>query len=569
MALKKINDLTAAISVNSTMQFETDIGGATANKVTALQLDTYFLTGKAGGRTFTGGSAASENLILQSTSNATKGQVQIGAGSVLHSNTTNYETLVLNDNDIPNKKYVDDTVIVENLWDRVGTVLSPHNSGDSIESSAATGTPPFVVSSTTVVPNLNVSFLEGYGQSSFFLLGGRAGGQTAYGGTAASDEAVINSTSNITKGRVVLEGLLSISSTTGLIWNDGGAAINARFEGDKNDYLLFLNGTSDQICMGTNTPDGAYRLTLGGALYDGVSALNFKSTETTLAPLTIASTAVVTNLNAERWNGNLASVSDPSVNQILYYNGTAWVNTSSPTFTALTTATIYGGTTSGANLTLYSTSHSSKGSVRLLDNGDTLILGTPTLNSTPSVRVVYGESGYSSPSAVAAKANGDKLILWNNTGGFKSAIGVDASELWYQATQGSSSTTARHRWYLGVNGSATEALQLYEGSGFIWNETGYSAYDFRCEGDTNANLLFLDASSDQACIGTNTPTTNCILTVNGNLSVLVDIQLTSTGVIDFGAPITEGSWRQMRSGTALSFYRYESGSYVLKYTILA
>jgi hypothetical protein len=41
MANKKINDLSLAASVVDTMQLETDIGGATANKVTALQLKNY------------------------------------------------------------------------------------------------------------------------------------------------------------------------------------------------------------------------------------------------------------------------------------------------------------------------------------------------------------------------------------------------------------------------------------------------------------------------------------------------------------------------------------------------
>jgi len=36
------------------------------------------------------------------------------------------------DNQIVDKKYVDDAVEVENLWDRAGTILSPHTAGDDI-----------------------------------------------------------------------------------------------------------------------------------------------------------------------------------------------------------------------------------------------------------------------------------------------------------------------------------------------------------------------------------------------------------------------------------------------------
>lgn len=109
MADKKINDLTATGAVLDNMQLETDIGGTVANKVNSLQVKDYVNSGKTGGKTIEGGTAASENLILDSTSNATKGKIQIADGNVMHANTTNYESLVLDDDDIPNKKYVDDS----------------------------------------------------------------------------------------------------------------------------------------------------------------------------------------------------------------------------------------------------------------------------------------------------------------------------------------------------------------------------------------------------------------------------------------------------------------------------
>jgi hypothetical protein len=177
MANKKINDLTAAGAVASTMQLETDIGGATANKITLAQVDSYVLTGKAGGRTLTGGSAASENLTLESTSNGTKGLVQIATGTTLRAHTTNYEALVLTNNDIPNKKYVDDAITTENLWDKTLTTLSPHTAGDSVDlntgsltatiltSTQTTGTAPLTVASTTVVSNLNAEQWNGVANS--------------------------------------------------------------------------------------------------------------------------------------------------------------------------------------------------------------------------------------------------------------------------------------------------------------------------------------------------------------------------------------------------------------------
>jgi hypothetical protein len=79
-------------------------------KTTSVALDNRYLvkSGLATGQTIKGGLTASENLVLDSTAHATKGEVQIEDGNILHANTTNYESLVTDDDDIPNKKYVDD-----------------------------------------------------------------------------------------------------------------------------------------------------------------------------------------------------------------------------------------------------------------------------------------------------------------------------------------------------------------------------------------------------------------------------------------------------------------------------
>lgn len=43
-----------------------------------------------------------------------------------------------------------------------------------------------------------------------------------------------------------------------------------------------------------------------------------------------------------------------------------------------------------------------------------------------------------------------------------------------------------------------------------------------------------------------------------------DVIFKSTGTIYFGDKTTEGSWKIVRSGNNLIFYRYESGSWVEK-----
>jgi hypothetical protein len=62
--------------------------------------------------------------------------------------------------------------------------------------------------------------------------------------------------------------------------------------------------------------------------------------------------------------------------------------------------------------------------------------------------------------------------------------------------------------------SITSRLIL-DSSGAIFNEDG-GDYDLRVEGDTDANLLFVDAGDDRVCIGTSSPM------VVGKLSVFTD-----------------------------------------------
>ncbi|MHA1972963.1 MAG: hypothetical protein ACTSW1_08220 [Candidatus Hodarchaeales archaeon] len=57
---------------------------------------------------------------------------QVEKDGTLSSLNTSYESLVTSDDDIPNKKYVDDAIAAEDFWQRNGTVISPENDGDDL-----------------------------------------------------------------------------------------------------------------------------------------------------------------------------------------------------------------------------------------------------------------------------------------------------------------------------------------------------------------------------------------------------------------------------------------------------
>jgi hypothetical protein len=58
----------------------------------------------------------------------------------------------------------------------------------------------------------------------------------------------------------------------------------------------------------------------------------------------------------------------------------------------------------------------------------------------------------------------------------------------------------------------------------VWNEAGANV-DQRMEGDTDANLFFLDASTDRIGIGTNSPSTK--LQVNGSFGLAAPVTVTT------------------------------------------
>ena len=68
----------------------------------------------------------------------------------------------------------------------------------------------------------------------------------------------------------------------------------------------------------------------------------------------------------------------------------------------------------------------------------------------------------------------------------------------------------------------------FDGGEFVFNDSGADK-DARFEGDTDANLLFLDASTDRVGIGTATPAAK--LDVNGNTSVTGNVTLTGDVVL--------------------------------------
>ena len=116
-----------------------------------------------------------------------------------------------------------------------------------------------------IYPATNADTVDGYHATAFAILAGQAGGQTLYGGTAASENLILNSTSNATKGYVQIPGgnlTLGTAATTsslGFKIHEGasGAANPISFlDGDGTTVRASIRkNSSDQVevCAGDGT----------------------------------------------------------------------------------------------------------------------------------------------------------------------------------------------------------------------------------------------------------------------------------------------------------------------------
>jgi hypothetical protein len=136
-----------------------------------------------------------------------------------------------------------------------------------------------------------------------------------------------------------------------------------------------------------------------------------------------------------------------------------------------------------------------------------------------------------------------RYVLKNVTQNYNTGLGYDAAI--YIADGTTAATTVQNSVYIGANARAsansiineiaigygvigngsntvtlgsTSITSTYLQGSVIINETGLSTADLRVEGDTDANLLFTDASADKVGVGTPTPTAKLSVSEKGAMN---------------------------------------------------
>ncbi len=214
----------------------TTVGGVSAHgTLTGLLVDDHtqyaLLIGRSGGQILIGGTAASDTLTLESTSNATKGTVTVADPLVIQkysqftdmtapSNPSNGEGRLY-------KKTGDDGI----FW-------LPDSGGAEID-----------LTESGLSDHGGLTGLLDDDHTQYALLAGRAGGQTLIGGTASGEDLVLTSTSNATKGTVQVsdplevDDLDALTATTLLI----GKATATKVEIADTTVVTEIQGPTDLL----------------------------------------------------------------------------------------------------------------------------------------------------------------------------------------------------------------------------------------------------------------------------------------------------------------------------------
>lgn len=204
--------------------------------------------------------------------------------------------------------------------------------------------------------------------------------------------------------------------------------------------------------------------------------------------------------------------------------------------------TLIGGTASGNDLTLQSTSNATKGKILFgtsaydevnnrLGIGNTSPQVDLEISATanPTLRLSEGSSttSYSYIQDTSATA----LSISKVSASGNALIDVDP-----QPSDGTGD--ANFRFFRSTNTTGANRFQIFKGDGtasvdhsigsdgVIFNQDG-ADIDFRVEGDTNANLFFVDASTDRVGIGTASP--GSTLDVNGEIKTNTLFELVKDG----------------------------------------
>lgn len=241
----------------------------------------------------------------------------------------------------------------EMAQDAVGNALVDSSTIDFTYNDAGNSITATVIQSG--ITHANLASLSADDHTQYMLLAGRSGGQTLIGGTSASNNLTLQTTSNITKGSYILSEL----SSNGFVKTSGGTGTLSI---DTSSYQPLASQLTTLASYNTN---GLFTQTAAGS-YTGrtITANSTKIAITNGSGVSGNPTVDVTEANLTHNNIGGLTTGDPHTQYVLLAGRSGGQS-------------ITGGTAGGNNLTLNTTSNASKGSYILTDlSGTGFVKGT-------------------------------------------------------------------------------------------------------------------------------------------------------------------------------------------------
>ena len=317
-----------------------------------------------------------------------------------------------------------------------------------------------------------------------------------------------------------------------------------------NDIPNFCSGVADCV----NTP-----LVVSTGLRADTIGSNFQLALSGQAATlhTFTSNGIIVRSGGSANNGTFAARSIASGANINVTNGTAIDGNPTvslaPSVTGLTDLTVdqikIDGTTISTTGNNDSITLAPNGTGDVNVDADRLRIGdsnadaTITTNGTGDLILNTNSGTNSSSITIADAANGDITLSANGTGEVNiNKVDIDNGNI-DGTTIGANSAASGAFTAVTIDNLQIDNDIIYRSntariditsSETVINNPG-SDFDFRVEGDTNANLLFVDASTDRIGIGTSTPLNTLDVRgdvgVTGNLSIGGNLTVTGTTVI--------------------------------------
>jgi hypothetical protein len=301
------------------------------------------------------------------------------------------------------------------------------------------------------------------------------------------------------------------------VFNEAGADIDQRMEGDTDANLFFLDASTDRIGIGTATPSVKLDVIGNTRIASGVDNYLFLDAAAGSEDAVVFRTAA-----ANRWyvgkNTTAEGGSDAGSNFIIRgYND---AGTSLGDY--LTIVRSSGNATLTGTLTLpntglivgASTPFSDAAGVLTLQNVDALD-ATTEATVEAAIDTLANLTSIQGRTVTLADAGANAFLGWDDTAGaYENLTAAEAlaiimtvdgtgSGLDADLLDGKNTGTSGNTVPLLDGANTWSGAQTFNAA-FVFNETG-ADIDLRMEGDTNANLFFLDASTDRIGIGTNGP----------------------------------------------------------------